>query len=161
MSRNTPPPPLPPPKDQDQYTSSRHSSYSNNNNNNYQYNSHNPTVLAEAIRDTVHISNKSSSNSLRTGSSRLNQQQAQGQGQGQQRSYSPSTLHQTHSYTKSSPDMSHLGPSYQQQPMLPSAMSHASNPFEEDEIEPERRTTGAKGSPAAPARQKINRATTS
>lgn len=148
MSRNTPPP-LPPPKDQ-YNTSSRQSSYNNNNNNYQSYNSNNnPNDLAEAIRDTVHISNKSSSNSLRTGTSRLNQQQ-------QQRSYSPSNLHQTHSYTRSSPDMSHL-PQGQQQPMLPSAMVHATNPFEEDEIEPERR--GMSG--GAPTRQKITRATTS
>jgi hypothetical protein len=41
-----------------------------------------------------------------------------------------------------------------QQPMLPSAMVHAVNPFDEDEIEPERRKT--KGS--APPRQKVGRA---
>lgn len=161
MSRN-PPPPLPPPKDQ-YTTSSRHSSYSNlkNNSNNHHYD--NPDSLAEAIRDTVHISNKSSSNSLRTGTSRVNQhQQTQGQ-----RSYSPSLLHQTHSYTRSSPDMSHLGPPLQQaqQPVLPSAMVAASNPFEEDEVEPERRRTKGSSTAAAanvaPARQKISRATTS
>lgn len=161
MSRNTPPP-MPPPKDQSQYTyynnntgrtttTSRHSSYNNNNNN--------PNDLAEAIRDTVHISGKSSSNSLRTAARQDRQQ----------RSYSPSQLNQaqTHSYTRSSPDMSSHMTQQQhqhQQPMLPSAMATASNPFEEDEIEPERRKGGAAaggGAAAQPSRQKISRATTS
>jgi len=53
--------------------------------------------------------------------------------------------------------MSHITQQQTQQPMLPSAMIQAVNPFEEDEIEPERRKT--KGS--APARQKVGRATSS
>jgi hypothetical protein len=137
MSRNTPPPSLPP-KD---YSSSRHSSYTNNNTH---YANHDPTDLAAAIRDTVHISSKSSNASLRQ------------QSQAPHRSYSPSNLQSSHSYTKSSPDMSHVtqAQAQHQQPMLPSAMVHAVNPFDEDEIEPERRKT--KGS--APPRQKVGRA---
>jgi hypothetical protein len=145
MSSNTPPP-LPPPKGYDS------SYYNNNNNNNNTRNNnpnYNPTDLAEAIRDTVHISGKSSNTSLRSNSKYQQQQPS--------RSYSPSNLQSSHSYTRSSPDMSHITQQQTQQPMLPSAMIQAVNPFEEDEVEPERRKT--KGS--APPRQKVGRTTSS
>jgi hypothetical protein len=141
MSRNTPPP-LP----TEGYDSSY---YNNNNNSNNRTSNYNPTELAEAIRDTVHISGKSSNTSLRSNSKYQQQQPS--------RSYSPSNLQSSHSYTRSSPDMSHITQQQAQQPMLPSAMIQAVNPFEEDEIEPERRKT--KGS--APPRQKVGRATSS
>ena len=141
MSRNTPPP-LPPPKE---YNSSRQSSYTNQPRTNTNYNH---TDLAAAIRDTVHITPKSSDTSLRSSNNR---------GQGQYQHQSPN-LHSSHSYTRSSPDMSHITQQQGQQPMLPSAMVQAVNPFDEDEIEPERRRT--KGS-APPARQKVGRGTSS
>jgi hypothetical protein len=131
MSRHTPPP-LPPPKEY------RHSSYSNNNNIQTNYN---PTDLAEAIRDTVHISSKSSNSSL-------NRTRDFSQPQQPSQSYSPSNLQSSHSYTRSSPDMSHVTQQQAQQPMLPSAMVHAVNPFEEDEVEPERRKTKQVGQKA-------------
>ena len=140
MSRNTPPP-LP--------TKGYDSSYYNNNTRNNTTTNYNSTDLAEAIRDTVHISGKSSNTSLRS-NKQFQQQQPS-------RSYSPSNLQSSHSYTRSSPDMSHITQQQTQQPMLPSAMVQAVNPFEEDEVEPERRMT--KGS--APPRQKIGRATSS
>jgi hypothetical protein len=146
MSRNTPPP-LPPPKE---YNSFRQSSYSNQpqstttTNTNY-----NHTDLAAAIRDTVHITPKSSDTSLRSLSNN------RGQGQYQQQ---PTNLQSSHSYTRSSPDMSHITQQQAQQPMLPSAMVHAVNPFDEDEIEPERRRT--KDS-APPVRQKVGRGNSS
>jgi hypothetical protein len=139
MSRNTPPPL--PSKGYDP------SSYYNNTSNTHT--NYNPTDLAEAIRDTVHISGKSSNTSLRSNSKYQQQQPS--------RSYSPSNLQSSHSYTRSSPDMSHITQQQAHQPMLPSAMIQAVNPFEEDEVEPERRRN--KG--PAPPRQKVNRATSS
>lgn len=211
MSRgHSPAPPLPP---KDSHSSHRTSFIQHQHQQNppsyrhstYRYTSHDDEKLAEAVRDTVHISAKSSNNSLR----------AQLQSVDHRHSHSPSPRNSANplvprrtpspntaagggaglasvgeisggtgsalglsapigsdSSTTRGGGMSSSGTDLdfsRHQPILPSAMAAAQNPFEEDEIEPvgngPLRPPGAgqasnRYSTGPPARQKFARAAT-